>query len=192
LLALAEESKRKSGLSAPAAGIAPPSLATPAEIGIAQNVRPRLGNAGSQHVKENFSRRATSMWSSHFLRSLFHWLCRTRKSFTICCFAPVQKHFSKSLAMRNTSARKSFFTVLHTWNQQLGLHPHVHCVIPAGGLSLDDTHWVKSTDRFFLPIHVLRRVFRGNFVAALRQATTTHEKRQVSKHAVRFSRYLQR
>ena len=63
-----------------------------------------------------------------------------------------------------------FFTVLHSWNQKIGLHPHVHCVIPAGGLSLDHTHWVRSRDRFFLPIHVLRRVFRGKFVAALRQA----------------------
>jgi hypothetical protein len=63
-----------------------------------------------------------------------------------------------------------FFTVLHTWNQKLELHPHVHCVIPAGGLSLDHTHWVKSRDRFFLSIHVLRRVFRGKFVAALKQA----------------------
>jgi len=49
-----------------------------------------------------------------------------------------------------------FFTVLHTWNQKLGLHPHVHCVIPAGGLSPDHTHWVKSRERFFLPIYVLR------------------------------------
>src|SRR5438309_9185074 len=71
-------------------GHRPPSLTTPAEIGIAQSVRPRLGNAGSQHVKENFSQRATSMWSLHFLRSLLHWLCRTRRSFTICCFAPAQ------------------------------------------------------------------------------------------------------
>ena len=71
---------------------------------------------------------------------------------------------------RHLGAELGFFTVLHTWNQKLGLHPHVHCVIPAGGLSLDHTHWVKSRDRFFLPIHVLRRVFRGKFVAALRQA----------------------
>jgi putative transposase/transposase-like zinc-binding protein len=71
---------------------------------------------------------------------------------------------------RHLGAEIGFFTVLHTWNQKLGLHPHVHCVIPAGGLSLDHTHWVKSRDRFFLPIHVLRRVFRGKFVAALRQA----------------------
>jgi hypothetical protein len=71
---------------------------------------------------------------------------------------------------RHLGAELGFFTVLHTWSQKLGLHPHVHCVIPAGGLSLDHTHWIKSRDRFFLPIHVLRRVFRGKFVAALRQA----------------------
>src|SRR6266446_4862537 len=71
---------------------------------------------------------------------------------------------------RHLGAQLGFFTVLHTWNQKLGLHPHVHCVIPAGGLSLDHTHWVKSRDRFFLPIQVLRRIFRGKFVAALWQA----------------------
>lgn len=76
---------------------------------------------------------------------------------------------------RHLGAEIGFFTVLHTWNQKLGLHPHVHCVIPAGGLSLDHAHWVKSRDRFFLPIHVLRRVFRGKFVAALRQACADHQ-----------------
>ena len=76
---------------------------------------------------------------------------------------------------KHLGAEIGFFTVLHTWNQKLGLHPHVHCVIPAGGLSLDHTHWVKSRDRFFLPIHVLRRVFRGKLVAALRQAFRDHQ-----------------
>src|ERR1700674_5890075 len=71
---------------------------------------------------------------------------------------------------KHFGAEIGFFTVLHTWNQKLGLHPHVHCVIPAGGLSLDHTHWVKSRARFFLSIHVLRRVFRGKFVAGLQQA----------------------
>ena len=50
------------------------------------------------------------------------------------------------------------------------MHPHVHCVIPAGGLSLDHRHWVKSPSRFFLSIKVLRRVFRDKFVAGLQQA----------------------
>jgi Putative transposase/Transposase zinc-binding domain len=71
---------------------------------------------------------------------------------------------------RHLGAEIGFFTVLHTWSQKLRLHPHVHCVMPAGGLSLDHTHWVKSRDRFFLSINVLRRVFRGKFVAALQQA----------------------
>ena len=71
---------------------------------------------------------------------------------------------------RHLGAEIGFFTVLHTWSQKLRLHPHVHCVIPAGGLSLDHTHWVGSRQRFFLSIKVLRRVFRGKFVAALQQA----------------------
>jgi hypothetical protein len=71
---------------------------------------------------------------------------------------------------RHLGAKIGFFTVLHTWNQKLGLHPHVHCVIPAGGLSLDHTRWISSRYRFFLPIKVLSRVFRGKFVAALKCA----------------------
>jgi hypothetical protein len=71
---------------------------------------------------------------------------------------------------RHLGAEIGFFSVLHTWNQKLGLHPHVHCVIPAGGLSLDHTHWVKPRYRFFLPIRVLGRVFRGKFVAGLQRA----------------------
>jgi hypothetical protein len=71
---------------------------------------------------------------------------------------------------RHLGAEIGLFTVLHTWSQKLSLHPHVHCVIPAGGFSLDHTHWVNSRSQFFLSIHVLRRVFRGKFVAGLRQA----------------------
>src|SRR5881409_1346704 len=67
-------------------------------------------------------------------------------------------------------AEIGFFSVLHTWNQKLQLHPHVHCVVPAGGLSLDHTRWIRSRPHFFLPIQVLRRVFRGKFVAGLKSA----------------------
>src|ERR1039457_5805428 len=65
---------------------------------------------------------------------------------------------------RHLGAEIGFFSVLHTWNQKLQIHPHVHCVVPAGGLSLDHTRWIRSRPRFFLPIQVLRRVFRGKFV----------------------------
>jgi hypothetical protein len=71
---------------------------------------------------------------------------------------------------RHLGAEIGFFSVLHTWNQKLGFHPHVHCVVPAGGLSFDHNRWVKSHHAFFLPVKVLGRVFRGKFVAALKRA----------------------
>ena len=71
---------------------------------------------------------------------------------------------------RHLGAEIGFFSVLHTWNQKLQLHLHVHCVVPAGGLSLDHTHWIPSRPRFFLPRPVLRRRFRGKFVAGLKSA----------------------
>ena len=60
--------------------------------------------------------------------------------------------------------------MLHTWSQKLKIHPHVHCVVPAGGLSPDHTRWVRSRDNYFLPKKVLQEVFRGKFVDALKQA----------------------
>src|SRR4029077_3050430 len=71
---------------------------------------------------------------------------------------------------RHLGAEIGFFSVLHSWNQKLRLHPHVHCVVPAGGLSLDHTRWLGADPPFVLPSHVLRRVFRGKFVAALKSA----------------------
>ena len=71
---------------------------------------------------------------------------------------------------KHLGAEIGFFSVLHTWTQQLNLHPHLHIVIPAGGLSPDHTRWVRSRDKYFLPKKVLSEVFRGKFVAALEQA----------------------
>jgi hypothetical protein len=71
---------------------------------------------------------------------------------------------------KHLGAEIGFFSVLHSWSQKLELHPHVHCVVPAGGLSADRSRWTKPRYAFFLPVKVLSRVFRGKFVATLRQA----------------------
>ena len=71
---------------------------------------------------------------------------------------------------RHLGAEIGFLSVLHTWGQNLLHHPHVHCVIPAGGLSADHARWVQPRYPFFLPVKVLSRVFRGKFVAGLRWA----------------------
>jgi predicted RNA-binding Zn-ribbon protein involved in translation (DUF1610 family) len=59
--------------------------------------------------------------------------------------------------------------ILHTWGQNLLLHPHIHCVVPAGGLAPDHSRWISAKRHFFLPIPVLRKVFRGKFVAGLKR-----------------------
>jgi hypothetical protein len=60
--------------------------------------------------------------------------------------------------------------VLHTWGQQLHYHPHLHCVLPAGGLAPDGTRWIPCRPHFFLPVKVLSRRFRRLFLDALEQA----------------------
>ena len=71
---------------------------------------------------------------------------------------------------KHLGARIGFLSVLHTWGQTLQPHPHVHCVVPGGGLSPDHQHWIRAPHHFFLPVKVLSRVFRGKFVAGLRRA----------------------
>ena len=71
---------------------------------------------------------------------------------------------------KHLGAEIGFFSVLHTWSQKLKIHPHVHCVVPAGGFSLDHTRWVRSRDNYFLPKGALREIFRGKFVHALKEA----------------------
>ena len=61
--------------------------------------------------------------------------------------------------------------MLHTWGQTLGHHPHLHCIVPGGGIALDGSRWVPTKGkRFFLPVRVLRHVFRGKVLDLLRQA----------------------
>jgi Putative transposase/Transposase zinc-binding domain len=71
---------------------------------------------------------------------------------------------------RHLGAEIGFFSVLHTWNQRLQRHPHIHCVLAAGGLAPDHSRWISSHRSFFLPIKILSRVFRGKFVAGLKTA----------------------
>ncbi len=70
---------------------------------------------------------------------------------------------------KHLGADIGFLGVLHTWGQNLEHHPHVHYIVPAGGLSLDGSRWIDASRRFFLPVRALSRVFRGKFVAGLEQ-----------------------
>ena len=71
---------------------------------------------------------------------------------------------------RHLGGRIGVLAVLHTWGQTLHHHPHLHCIVPGGGLVADDAGWVPCRESFFLPVRVLARVFRGKFLHGLRAA----------------------
>lgn len=92
-------------------------------------------------------------------------------------------------------AEIGFLAILHTWGQNLEHHPHVHCVVPGGGLSPDGVRWIACPPGFFLPVRVLSRVFRGKFLALLRNAfdqgkLSFHGKLRVLADADEFQRLL--
>ena len=71
---------------------------------------------------------------------------------------------------KHLGARIGFTAILHTWTQTLIDHPHLHCVVTGGGLSPDGERWVASRKGFFIPVKVLAHLFRGKFLAYLREA----------------------
>jgi hypothetical protein len=88
----------------------------------------------------------------------------------ICYSRPAPRRLTEVAAdPKHLGAQIGFLSVLHTWGQNLHAHPHVHCVIPAGGLSPDHSCWIHLKHDFFLPVKVLSRVFRGKFVAGLKR-----------------------
>ena len=71
---------------------------------------------------------------------------------------------------KHLGAEIGFLAVLHTWGQKLGLHPHVHCLVPGGGISPGGSRWISCRKGFFLPVKVLSRRFRNLFLQMLRKA----------------------
>jgi hypothetical protein len=71
---------------------------------------------------------------------------------------------------KHLGAEIGFFAVLHTWGSNLLHHPHLHCVVPGGGLSPDRTQWISCRDGFFLSVRVLSRLFRRLFLEYLLKA----------------------
>src|SRR5215813_1179553 len=72
---------------------------------------------------------------------------------------------------KRLGARIGFLAVLHTWSQRREVHPHIHCVVPAGGLSPDGPRWIRPRKKkFFLPVRPLGHLFRGKFLAYLEEA----------------------
>jgi len=96
---------------------------------------------------------------------------------------------------QHLGAEIGFFAVLHTWGQTLVHHPHLHCVVPGGGLSPDGKRWISCRPDFFLPVRVLSRLFRRLFLKYLQKAFDSGKLRfSASLEALHdpkeFARYL--
>jgi hypothetical protein len=93
-------------------------------------------------------------------RTVFQILFRTSAE-TLQRIAADPKHLGSNIG---------FFSILHTWGQNLLFHPHVHCVVTGGGISSCGKRWVRSRPRFLVSVRVLSRLFRRLFLEALEQA----------------------
>jgi len=103
-------------------------------------------------------------------------LCRTNPEvlYNLLFRTSAQTMLEVAADPKHLGAEIGFLSILHTWGQNLTLHPHVHCIVPAGGFSADHASWIRPRYPFFLPVKVLSRVFRGKFVEGLKRAYRSH------------------
>jgi hypothetical protein len=96
---------------------------------------------------------------------------------------------------KHLGAEIGFLAVLHTWGQNLMHHPHLHCLVPGGGIAPDGQSWIACKPGFFLPVRVLSRMFRGLFLHYLEKAFSAGQLKFFAEHRhlqepAAFHRYL--
>lgn len=110
----------------------------------------------------------------HELNPLFLTAPKTLYNLLFRCSADALLELA--LDPRHLGARIGFQAILHTWGQRLELHPHLHMIVPGGGLSPDGERWVASRPDFFLPVHPLSRLLRGKLLDEIDQAVNRGER----------------
>src|SRR6202045_4356968 len=146
------------------------SLTTRAAIAIAQSARVRRQRIGSQPARPTCCRSAISTWSLRCRPRSLRSPTRTRRSSTTCCSAQPPRRCLRLRPIPSTLVRASAPPPCSTAGARMTHHPHLHMIVPGGGISLDGTHWVRCKPGFLLPVRVLSRLFRRLFLTALADA----------------------
>ena len=121
--------------------------------------------------RRSYCRSNTFTWFSPFRNRSPPSRFRTKRPFTPILFrATAQTLLTIARDPKHLGADIGFFGILHTWGQNPHHHPHIHCVVPGGGLSPDGDRWMACLPGFFLPVLVLSRLFRRLFLEMLEQA----------------------
>jgi len=102
-------------------------------------------------------------------------LCNKEVVYNILFRAVKETLLEASLNPKNIGARIGFLAILHTWGQNLLDHPHIHCVVPGGGLSDDGNSWISSKSGFLISVKVLKKLFGGKFLDYLKRAFQDHK-----------------
>lgn len=103
-------------------------------------------------------------------------LTNQKELYSILFKATSETLLELSKDIKYLGAEIGFTSILHTWGQNLMNYPHVHCIVPSGGLSLDGTRWISSKKDFFIPVRVLSRKFRSKFLYYLKKEYYTNPK----------------
>src|SRR6516164_6563077 len=97
-------------------------------------------------------------------------LCNPKVVYQLLFQASAKTLLKVAADPKHLGAHIGFLAVLHTWGQNLYHHPHLHCVVPGGGIAPDQSRWISCRRRFLFPVRVLSRLFRAKFVAYLKAA----------------------
>jgi len=97
-------------------------------------------------------------------------LCNKEVVYAILFRAVKETILESAANPKNLGARIGFLAILHTWGQNLLDHPHIHCVVPGGGLSADGNNWISARRGFFVHVKILSKLFRGKFLDYLKKA----------------------
>src|SRR5690554_2821839 len=143
---------------------------------------PKTQYAYLNHVRyfENFFERPLESMGAPEIKEFLHY-CITKKnlsrSYVNTTYSALATETLVELARdpKYLGAQIGLISVLHTWGQNLLHHPHLHCIVPGGGLSLDGRRWINSKKKFFILVKVLSRKFCGKFLALFKQAVQNGE-----------------
>src|SRR3954463_12581902 len=138
---------------------------------IAPSARARRRRTGSPRARPTCCRSATSTWFSPCRPRSPRSPTRTRAVVYDLLFRTAAETLITIAAdPRHLGARIGATAVLHSWGSAMTHHPHVHMIVPGGGISLDGTQWLACRLGFLLPVRVLSRLFRRLFLTGLADA----------------------
>jgi len=104
----------------------------------------------------------------HILNVLALWNKRLIYDLLFACASETLKQFAAS-GRHRMMGHPGITAILHTWDQRIKQHPHLHCVVSGGALSFDGQRWMSSRKKFLFPVRALSKVFRGKFLAKLEE-----------------------